>query len=85
LLLFLQENLEHFNADPESEIWQDYISYVDNMVVEGFFHCIYCSLNYFIENTEVRRVFRELMLSLYLFSLFLCSIGLFYFQNFYTI
>ena len=48
-----QENLGFFNADAESEIWQNYIGYIDDMIVEGFFNCIYCSLNYFAENMEV--------------------------------
>jgi dynein heavy chain len=41
-----------FEADVDSGEWVDYIKYVDTLVVNGFFEAIYCSLNYFIENTE---------------------------------
>lgn len=49
----VQENLTLYKADGDSEEWKAYISYVDDMLVEGFFSCIYCSLNYLIDNTEV--------------------------------
>ena len=49
----VQENLTYFNADAESDIWLNYVGYIDDMIVEGFFNCIYCSLNYFAENMEV--------------------------------
>ncbi|CAK8695850.1 unnamed protein product [Clavelina lepadiformis] len=48
----IQENLNYFSGNAESDIWQAYISYIDDMVIDGFFNCIFCSLNYFIENTE---------------------------------
>lgn len=53
LNLFEQENLQLFQADKDSEMWHNYISHVDEMVIEGFFNCIFCSLNYFVENMEV--------------------------------
>uniref|UniRef100_H2ZKA8 AAA+ ATPase domain-containing protein n=1 Tax=Ciona savignyi TaxID=51511 RepID=H2ZKA8_CIOSA len=48
----VKENLNFFNAVESSEIWQAYISYLDDMVIDGFFNCIFCSLNYFMENTD---------------------------------
>ncbi|XP_039265498.2 dynein beta chain, ciliary-like [Styela clava] len=49
----IQENLVLFRADAESEIWQAYIGYIDDMLIEGFFSCIYTSLNYLMDNTEM--------------------------------
>jgi dynein heavy chain len=34
-------------------MWQTYLDYADDYVVEGFFNTIVCSLNYFLDNTDV--------------------------------
>ena len=39
-------------ADPESEIWRDYIDYIDEAVLDGFYKTISCSLKYLLNNTD---------------------------------
>ncbi|XP_061032339.1 dynein axonemal heavy chain 9 [Eubalaena glacialis] len=50
----VQENLGLFSADPTSSIWKTYVNYVDDMLVDGFFLAIECSLKYLLENTECK-------------------------------
>ncbi|XP_057392157.1 dynein axonemal heavy chain 9 [Balaenoptera acutorostrata] len=50
----VQENLGLFSADPTSSIWKTYINYIDDMLVDGFFLAIECSLKYLLENTECK-------------------------------
>ncbi|XP_049715504.1 dynein axonemal heavy chain 9 isoform X5 [Elephas maximus indicus] len=47
-----QENLGLFSADPTSHIWKTYVNYIDDMLLDGFFLAIECSLKYLLENTE---------------------------------
>ncbi|KAL6489651.1 hypothetical protein MHYP_G00033920 [Metynnis hypsauchen] len=49
----LQENRDLFGAEGGSEAWQDYVEYVDEMVVEGFFSAVSHSLEFFVDNMEV--------------------------------
>lgn len=49
--IFFQENLSLFAADPTSEVWEAYVDYVDEMILDGFFNAIECSLKYLLENT----------------------------------
>ena len=53
---YIQANLELFKADASSDMWKAYIDYLDDMVVDGFFVCIHCSLYYLLENTDVRQM-----------------------------
>ncbi|XP_008853923.1 dynein heavy chain 9, axonemal [Nannospalax galili] len=48
----VQENLVLFSADPSSSIWKTYVNYIDEMLLDGFFLAIECSLKYLLENTE---------------------------------
>uniref|UniRef100_A0A667Y5V4 Dynein axonemal heavy chain 11 n=1 Tax=Myripristis murdjan TaxID=586833 RepID=A0A667Y5V4_9TELE len=48
----VQENMILFHAEPDSEAWQSYLEYVDEMVVEGLFGFISRSLEFFVENME---------------------------------
>uniref|UniRef100_H3A2B2 Dynein axonemal heavy chain 9 n=1 Tax=Latimeria chalumnae TaxID=7897 RepID=H3A2B2_LATCH len=48
----LKDNLGLFNADPASEIWKAYVDYVDEMVIDGFFNAIDCSLKYLLDHTD---------------------------------
>ena len=48
----VKENLEYFQADESSEIWQNYINYLDDIVLDGLFNCIHCSLQYFSDNLD---------------------------------
>ena len=43
-----------FKSDESSLDWKAYVEYLDEMVVEGFFNCISCSLNYLLENTDAK-------------------------------
>lgn len=40
------------HADPDSEDWQCYLQYLDDMVVEGLFSYISRSLHFLVENME---------------------------------
>ncbi|XP_053089780.1 dynein axonemal heavy chain 11 isoform X1 [Pangasianodon hypophthalmus] len=48
----LQENKNLYTADDDSEAWKEYVEYVDEMVVEGFFNAINYSLEFFVNNME---------------------------------
>ncbi|KAM8815016.1 dynein axonemal heavy chain 9 [Rhynchonycteris naso] len=48
----VQENLGLFSVDPTSNIWKTYVNYIDDMLLDGFFLAIECSLKYLLENTE---------------------------------
>uniref|UniRef100_A0A2K5EHB9 Dynein axonemal heavy chain 9 n=1 Tax=Aotus nancymaae TaxID=37293 RepID=A0A2K5EHB9_AOTNA len=50
----VQENLGLFSADPTSNIWKSYLNSIDNMLLNGFFLAIECSLKYLLENTECK-------------------------------
>ncbi|XP_066120408.1 dynein axonemal heavy chain 9 [Saccopteryx bilineata] len=50
----VQENLGLFSADPTSNIWKTYVDYIDDMLLDGFFLAIECSLKYLLENTECK-------------------------------
>ncbi|XP_070335216.1 dynein axonemal heavy chain 9 isoform X5 [Odocoileus virginianus] len=50
----VQENLRLFSADSTSDIWKTYVNYIDDMLLDGFFLAIECSLKYLLENTECK-------------------------------
>ncbi|XP_059180294.1 dynein axonemal heavy chain 9-like [Centropristis striata] len=50
----LKSNLELFRAEQTSEEWNAYVEYVDNMIIDGFFNSIECSLRFFLDNTDQR-------------------------------
>ena len=50
--LSLSQNLDYFKATEGSEVWQCYLDYLDDIVVDGLFNCIHCSLHYLLENTD---------------------------------
>ena len=49
-----QQNQEFFKADPSTDMWKAYVDYVDEMIVDGFFNTIHCSLQYMLNNTDVK-------------------------------
>lgn len=49
--VFFQENQSLLTADPASDVWKAYVDYVDEIVLDGFFTAIECSLKYLLENT----------------------------------
>lgn len=52
IIKLVNENMTWFKADEDSEKWKLYIEYLDEMVVEGFFQCIHCSLNFLLNSTD---------------------------------
>ena len=52
--VWLQENLGLLQAQEDSEMWMAYVDYVDEMVVEGFFTTVQCSLKFLLDNTSPR-------------------------------
>jgi len=48
----VSDNVVCFKSEESSDLWKAYVEYLDEMVVEGFFHCIGCSFNYLLENTD---------------------------------
>ncbi|KAK2522493.1 hypothetical protein Q9233_010490 [Columba guinea] len=52
VFFFFQENQSLLLADPASDIWKAYVDYVDEIVLDGFFTAIECSLKYLLENTD---------------------------------
>ncbi|NWI39535.1 DYH9 protein, partial [Picathartes gymnocephalus] len=48
----VEENQSLLLADPASDAWKAYLDYVDEIVLDGFFTAIECSLKYLLENTD---------------------------------
>ncbi|NXD73362.1 DYH9 protein, partial [Eolophus roseicapillus] len=48
----LKENQSLLLADPASDTWKVYVDYVDEIVLDGFFTAVECSLKYLLENTD---------------------------------
>eukprot|EP00731_Ephydatia_muelleri_P012058 Em0006g952a len=46
------ENLQHFQAEPGSAVWENYLDYLDDLVVDGLYNCINCSLLYLQQNMD---------------------------------
>uniref|UniRef100_A0A8C3LCE3 Dynein axonemal heavy chain 9 n=1 Tax=Chrysolophus pictus TaxID=9089 RepID=A0A8C3LCE3_CHRPC len=46
------ENQSLLTADPASDVWKAYVDYVDEIILDGFFTAIECSLKYLLENTD---------------------------------
>ena len=46
-------NLTLFKATEDSDHWRNYLDYVDDMILDGFFNAVQCSLAYLLENTEL--------------------------------
>ncbi|XP_044194722.1 dynein heavy chain 9, axonemal isoform X6 [Thunnus albacares] len=52
----LKNNQELFKAKPSSEEWKAYVEYIDDMIIDGLFNSIECSLKFFLDNTDQRAV-----------------------------
>ena len=48
----IKQNLDYFKATEDSDHWRAYIEYLDDLVVDGFFECVSCSLKYLMENMD---------------------------------
>ena len=46
------QNLEYFQAEEGTPNWQRYLDYLDDIIVDGLFNCIHCSLHYLLVNTD---------------------------------
>jgi dynein heavy chain len=55
----IKENLDYFEATEDSENWRHYTEYLDDLVVDGFFECVACSLRYLMENMDKARSTEE--------------------------
>uniref|UniRef100_A0A8C4V4J9 Dynein axonemal heavy chain 17 n=1 Tax=Falco tinnunculus TaxID=100819 RepID=A0A8C4V4J9_FALTI len=53
----LRENQSLLLADAGSDIWKAYVDYVDEIVLDGLFTAIECSLKYLLENTGLAPLF----------------------------
>lgn len=45
-------NLALFKGTEDSDHWRNYLDYIDDMILDGFFNAVQCSLAYLLENTE---------------------------------
>ncbi|XP_064397591.1 dynein beta chain, ciliary-like isoform X3 [Halichondria panicea] len=52
ILELVKHNLDYFQANEESEEWGNYIQYLDGIVLDGFFNCLFCSLQFLLFNTD---------------------------------
>ena len=59
----VNENLGYFQAEEESEHWRNYIDYLDDVILDGLFECVQCSLLYLKENTDNRKEMSPLMMA----------------------
>ncbi|NXN96056.1 DYH9 protein, partial [Rhinopomastus cyanomelas] len=50
--LLVEENQSLLLADPATDFWKAYVDYLDEIVLDGFFTAIECSLRYLLENTD---------------------------------
>ncbi|KAL4703187.1 hypothetical protein ACJJTC_018259 [Scirpophaga incertulas] len=50
--ILLKENMELFNMqdNQDSDIWRNYVSFIDNLMAESLFKCVACSLGYISEH-----------------------------------
>ncbi|NWU90022.1 DYH9 protein, partial [Upupa epops] len=48
----VEENQSLLLADPATDVWKAYVDYLDEIVLDGFFTAIECSLRYLLENTD---------------------------------
>ena len=59
----IKENLNHFQAEEDSDHWRSYVEYLDDVVLDGLFDCVQCSLLYFMENTDKEREMPPLLMA----------------------
>ena len=55
-LLFCKENLGLFKATEGSAAWSRYIEYVDELVLDGLFNAVHCSLAFLLIHTDSVKV-----------------------------
>ena len=52
--ILLQENRILFKAEEDSELWRDYLLYVDDAVIDGCFNMVECTLKFLLQQTDTR-------------------------------
>uniref|UniRef100_A0AAV2JZN7 Dynein heavy chain tail domain-containing protein n=1 Tax=Knipowitschia caucasica TaxID=637954 RepID=A0AAV2JZN7_KNICA len=52
ILFLLKSSLQLLGADESSEEWKAYLDYIDDMIMDGFFHSIRDSLQFLLDNTD---------------------------------
>jgi len=52
--VILDSNLALFKANGESVMWQNYVDYLDLMVLDGLFNTIHGSIGYLLDNTDAK-------------------------------
>jgi len=48
----LEENLALLQADPTSDMWKAYVDFIDELVVDGFFKIVHCSIDFLLVSTD---------------------------------
>ena len=56
------ENLKLFGGVEDSDTWRSYLDYLDEIIVDGLFECVVCSLNYLLFNTDSTKDISPFML-----------------------
>ena len=82
----LQKNCELFQANEDTDEWRAYVDYVDEMVVDGFYATICCSIGFLLNNTEPHQKDQlfEAKLELHVSSRTMVFIGCFEFSRICT-
>ena len=44
-----------FKATEDSEMWKDYVEYLDDLVLDGFFEAVHTSLQYLLQETDASK------------------------------
>jgi len=50
--LLVRTNANCFRADKESEIWRNYLDYIDGMTFDGLFNVVFTSMSYVLDQME---------------------------------
>ena len=61
--VLVKENLDYFQAEEDSDHWRSYLDYLDDVVLDGLFECVQCSLQYLKENTDQEKDMPPLMMA----------------------
>ena len=56
------ENLKLFGGQEDSDTWKSYLDYLDEIIVDGLFECVLCSLNFLLFNTDLTKDIAPFML-----------------------
>ena len=51
-----------FGGQENSDTWKSYLDYLDEIIVDGLFECVLCSLNFLLFNTDLTKDITPFML-----------------------